>query len=265
MKYRRFSPRQTLTLTWWKRPEFADYDGILCDGSIRSGKTVSMAVGFILWSMYSFNNESFAICGRTIESLRRNVIVHLPSWLEGLFKVTERRAENRVGVKLDGTNNPRSKYNAFWFALDEIAIIESEDNFMLNDYITANVQFLDGTNHNMQYSYALYDPTICVSDIVVVKTGHHGFALAKVIEIAPESATAVQFGREIVSKVDFSAYTARQEKAKQLKELKQKMDAKVKVLQSTALYELLAEKDPELASMLTAYKELTKKEDMNHV
>lgn len=46
---------------------------------------------------------------------------------------------------------------------------------------------------------------------------------------------------------------------------KQKMDAKVKVLQSTALYELLAEKDPELASMLTAYKELTKKEDMNHV
>ena len=94
MKYQRFSPRQTLTLTWWKRPEFADYDGILCDGSIRSGKTVSMAVGFILWSMYSFNNESFAICGRTIESLRRNVIVHLPSWLEGLFKVTERRAEN---------------------------------------------------------------------------------------------------------------------------------------------------------------------------
>lgn len=116
---------------------------------------------------------------------------------------------DRVGVKLDGTNNPRSKYNAFWFALDEIAIIESEDNFMLNDYITANVQFLDGTNHNMQYSYALYDPTICVSDIVVVKTGHHGFALAKVIEIAPESAAAVQFGREIVSKVDFSAYTAR--------------------------------------------------------
>ena len=99
MKYQRFSPRQTLTLTWWKRPEFADYDGILCDGSIRSGKTVSMAVGFILWSMYSFNNESFAICGRTIESLRRNVIVHLPSWLEGLFKVTERRAENKMCIR----------------------------------------------------------------------------------------------------------------------------------------------------------------------
>lgn len=105
MKYQRFSPRQTLTLTWWKRPEFADYDGILCDGSIRSGKTVSMAVGFILWSMYSFNNESFAICGRTIESLRRNVIVHLPSWLEGLFKVTERRAENKLIISVGGHSN----------------------------------------------------------------------------------------------------------------------------------------------------------------
>lgn len=105
MKYQRFSPRQTLTLTWWKRPEFADYDGILCDGSIRSGKTVSMAVGFILWSMYSFNNESFAICGRTIESLRRNVIVHFPSWLEGLFKVTERRAENKLIISVGGRSN----------------------------------------------------------------------------------------------------------------------------------------------------------------
>lgn len=166
---------------------------------------------------------------------------------------------DRVGVKLDGTNNPRSKYNAFWFALDEIAIIESEDNFMLNDYITANAQFLDGTNHNMQYSYALYDPTICVSDIVVVKTGHHGFALAKVIEIAPESATAVQFGREIVSKVDFSAYTARQEKAKQLKELKQKMDAKVRYCSQPLFMSFWLRKTLSLPRCLPRTKNLPKR------
>lgn len=64
-----------------------------------------MAVGFILWSMYSFNNENFAICGKTIESLRRNVIVHLPVWLEGLFTVTERRAENKVIVSVAGRSN----------------------------------------------------------------------------------------------------------------------------------------------------------------
>lgn len=49
MIYQSFSKRQKLTLTWWNRPRFKDYDGIICDGSIRSGKTVSMSDGFILW------------------------------------------------------------------------------------------------------------------------------------------------------------------------------------------------------------------------
>lgn len=105
MKFTRFSTRQKLTLTWWNRPEFKDYDGILCDGSIRSGKTVSMTIGFILWSMTRFNNQSFAICGRTIESLRRNVIVHIPTWLEGLFKVTERRADNKLIISVGKRRN----------------------------------------------------------------------------------------------------------------------------------------------------------------
>ena len=105
MKYQNFSPRQTLTLTWWKRADFQDYDGIICDGSIRSGKTVSMGVGFILWSMATFNNESFAICGRTIESLRRNVIVHMPTWLEGIFQVVEKRAENKLIVSVGSRSN----------------------------------------------------------------------------------------------------------------------------------------------------------------
>lgn len=83
-------------MTWWNRPKFKDYDGIICDGSIRSGKTVSMTVGFILWSMSSFNNQNFAMCGKTIESLRRNVITLMPQWLEGIVSITERRSENKL-------------------------------------------------------------------------------------------------------------------------------------------------------------------------
>ena len=82
-----------------------DKDGIICDGSIRSGKTVSMTIGFILWSMYTFNNQNFAICGRTIEALRRNVIVHIPTWLEGQFEVTERRSENKMVVTVGNRTN----------------------------------------------------------------------------------------------------------------------------------------------------------------
>lgn len=105
MTYQNFSKRQKLTLTWWQNPKYRNKDGIICDGSIRSGKTVSMAIGFILWSMSSYNGQSFAICGRTIEALRRNVIVHIPSWLEGIFKVVERRAENKLIITAAGRTN----------------------------------------------------------------------------------------------------------------------------------------------------------------
>lgn len=64
-----------------------------------------MAVGFILWSMTRFSGESFAICGKTIESLRRNVITHLPVWLEGLFSVIEKRQENKLVVASGGRTN----------------------------------------------------------------------------------------------------------------------------------------------------------------
>lgn len=105
MIYQKFSKRQNLTLTWWNRPQFKDCDGIICDGSIRSGKTVSMTVGFILWSMSRFNGQTFALCGRTIESLRRNVTTHIPEWVEGLFTVVERRSENKIIVYSGSTVN----------------------------------------------------------------------------------------------------------------------------------------------------------------
>ena len=105
MIYQKFSKRQNLTLTWWNRPKYKDYDGIICDGSIRSGKTVSMTDGFILWSMSSFNGQNFAICGKTIESLRRNVVTLMPQWLEGIFTITERRSENKLIITANGKTN----------------------------------------------------------------------------------------------------------------------------------------------------------------
>lgn len=93
-------------MTWWGRPRFEHYDGVIADGSIRSGKTISMSVGFLLWAMSRFNGQAFGICGKTIESLRRNVIVHLPHWVEGIFEIKEFRAENKLIVSsVDGTTN----------------------------------------------------------------------------------------------------------------------------------------------------------------
>lgn len=96
MEYQKLSKRQLLAMTWWNRPRFKDYDGIICDGSVRSGKTVCMADGFILWSMASFDGENFGICGKTIESLRRNVILNLRDWIGGVVDIVEKRVENKL-------------------------------------------------------------------------------------------------------------------------------------------------------------------------
>ena len=92
-------------MTWWNRPAFRGKDAIICDGSVRSGKTLSMTLGFILWSASTFSDQTFALCGKTIASLRRNVIVHLPEWLEGIGDVRERRGDNQLQITVDGHTN----------------------------------------------------------------------------------------------------------------------------------------------------------------
>lgn len=64
-----------------------------------------MSIGFINWSMMNYNGELFAICGKTIEALRRNVISHLPLWLEGIYTITERRTENKLIISGGGHTN----------------------------------------------------------------------------------------------------------------------------------------------------------------
>lgn len=105
MIYRRFSKRQRLAATWWFRPAFRDRDAIICDGAIRSGKTVCMVDGFFLWAMSSFDNQRFAICGKTVEALRRNVVMNLHSWLGGVMQIREFRSHSRLEVCYQGRRN----------------------------------------------------------------------------------------------------------------------------------------------------------------
>lgn len=105
MQYQKLSPRQNLAMTWWNRPGFKDYDGIICDGSVRSGKTVAMTTGFIMWAMSRFENQTFALCGKTIESLRRNVTNHISEWLGGVFSFREHRSENKITISANGRCN----------------------------------------------------------------------------------------------------------------------------------------------------------------
>ena len=71
----RFSPKQRQVLTWWREgsPHW-EKSAIICDGAVRSGKTLCMAISFFAWSMSCFHGQSFALCGKTISSVRRNLL-----------------------------------------------------------------------------------------------------------------------------------------------------------------------------------------------
>lgn len=106
-KFKPFSKKQKQILTWWMpKSKVKDYNGIIADGAIRSGKTVSMGLSFVIWAMETFNGENFAMCGKTVGSFRRNVLIPLKKMLitKG-YKVTELKSENLVTVERKGKVN----------------------------------------------------------------------------------------------------------------------------------------------------------------
>lgn len=54
---------------------YTSYDALICDGAIRSGKTSFMTLSFIADGMRRFRNQRFAICGKTVDSTIKNIIV----------------------------------------------------------------------------------------------------------------------------------------------------------------------------------------------
>ena len=94
-------------MCWWG-PRSADrhYDAIICDGAVRSGKTLCMGLSFVCWAMASFRGAQFAFCGKSVVSLRRNLLQELTPTLEELgFRCRERRSENLVIIGRSGREN----------------------------------------------------------------------------------------------------------------------------------------------------------------
>lgn len=106
-QFKPFSRKQKKILTWWL-PESgkSEMDGIIADGAIRSGKTLSMALSFMIWSMESFSDQNFALCGKTIGSFRRNVLFGLKLMLTSRgYRWKDHRADNLLEVSRKGKTN----------------------------------------------------------------------------------------------------------------------------------------------------------------
>ena len=107
MNLQTFSPKQLRVLTWWcsNSPD-AERDAIICDGAVRSGKTFCMSLSFVLWATAAYSGRSFALCGKTIASLRRNVTSPLITALRELrFCCEERISKNSIVISKDGIAN----------------------------------------------------------------------------------------------------------------------------------------------------------------
>ena len=72
------SKKQMQLLTWWRDGSpYADMDGIVADGSVRSTKTLSMSFSYLEWAWTTFKDGTFGASGKTIKSFERNVLNQL--------------------------------------------------------------------------------------------------------------------------------------------------------------------------------------------
>ena len=70
MKIEKLSPKQAEVFKFICSDDYA----LICDGSVRSGKTTVMADAFVIWAMENYDRTNFGICGKTVQSAERNVL-----------------------------------------------------------------------------------------------------------------------------------------------------------------------------------------------
>lgn len=140
----------------------------------------------------------------------------------------------------------------------------SEDNkeennkmYITGDFNVVKVKFLNGTNTNVEYEYAIFEPYYEVGDTVVVQSAHHGMGVAKISALVNrDEAVTKKFEREVVAVVNMKPYEKRKQNRARLQELDNRMNQRVQELNKLAIFEMMAEKDESLKSMLEEYKEL---------
>ncbi|MGM9591625.1 MAG: PBSX family phage terminase large subunit [Oscillospiraceae bacterium] len=110
MRFDFFSRTQLRALSWWSDSSpYRDLDAVICDGAVRSGKTLCMGISFICWAMRRFDNERFGICGKAKTSIRRNLIEPLLPVLRDIgFEVTDLVSKGLIEIAYKG------RRNSFW-------------------------------------------------------------------------------------------------------------------------------------------------------
>lgn len=102
-----FSKKQMKVMCWWcKDSKDKEKTALICDGAVRSGKTICMGVSFVLWAFYRFDGKNFGICGKTIRSIKRNLVMEIIPIVKELgFTCDLKLSENRLDISGGGRIN----------------------------------------------------------------------------------------------------------------------------------------------------------------
>lgn len=86
---------------------YSKYDALICDGAVRSGKTSIMMWAFIDWAMREFSGQRFGICGKTVDSASKNIIVPFISMslAKERYTLRWRRADKILEVRRGAVTN----------------------------------------------------------------------------------------------------------------------------------------------------------------
>lgn len=86
---------------------YTKYDALICDGSVRSGKTSIMSLSFFLWAMGNFNGCAFAYCGKSVGAVERNIETPLLSiaYLRRNFDIRYNRGDHVITARRGGREN----------------------------------------------------------------------------------------------------------------------------------------------------------------
>lgn len=141
-KFQKFSRKQRQIFTWWvDSSPVKDKDGIIADGAIRSGKTVSMSLSYVMWAMERHDGKNFIMAGKTISSFKRNVLqnlklmltsrgykwtYHISGDLPNMLEVTRKGKTNYFfifGGKDEGSQDLVQGITAAGAFFDEVALM----------------------------------------------------------------------------------------------------------------------------------------------
>lgn len=86
---------------------FSEYDALICDGAVRSGKTSIMMWAFVRWAMDNFSGQRFGICGKTVDSASKNIVVPFTSMslAKERYIIRWRRSEKILEVRRGAVTN----------------------------------------------------------------------------------------------------------------------------------------------------------------